>query len=491
MNSIKARLITTLLLSLGVLWIISSACLYYYTKRSLYKSLDSELQLVAKDAILLTRNLPHQLLRRLRDRTSQFDEKGDFFFQSWTTDGQERRLSKSWGKLQLTNPKNFTKEGVYGYQKLPDGRKLRTLSLLQERPHNLARYGALIKHEHDHEHIHPDNSIHGHPHTHSPPEPSNNLPFNPPQLHVIIAHNTAGVESTLSKLLFGIFASSLAGALTTTIVMHYAVKKGLKPLIKLTDQLGAIDSKNLTMRLDNKTIPDELSGVSVKMNELLDRLEESFERERRFGSNLAHELRTPTAEIQALAELGIKWPDQFGSDDLKTIISSAKRMETTMYALLDLTRLEETSVTNQNESISVKSYVDKHLTAYAAKITDKNLTIVNRIPEDANFMTNPALYDIILHNLVSNAVSHAPTGDQIEIDWNILDDELAFTNTAPHLDKADMDSIFERFWRKGNATASNQHLGLGLRLAKACAEKMQMRMYISLSDEKRLRIRVK
>jgi signal transduction histidine kinase len=84
---------------------------------------------------------------------------------------------------------------------------------------------------------------------------------------------------------------------------------GLSPLNQLANQAASITADSLATRFPTEIWPGELTPISSRLNDLLERLEQSFERERRFSADLAHELRTPIAELRSLAELALKWPE--------------------------------------------------------------------------------------------------------------------------------------------------------------------------------------
>lgn len=94
----------------------------------------------------------------------------------------------------------------------------------------------------------------------------------------------------------------LVVAFTVPVVMD----RGLRPLRQLGDWADGMNAQRLTERISDAGLPVDLQPIVARLNDLLGRLEVSFERERRFGSNLAHELLTPVAEMRMLAETSLK-----------------------------------------------------------------------------------------------------------------------------------------------------------------------------------------
>ena len=93
------------------------------------------------------------------------------------------------------------------------------------------------------------------------------------------------------------------------LVVPRVLRRELKPLQALAAEAAGIDAARLSARFATEGLPGELAPIAARLNELLARLEDSFERERRFSSDVAHEFRTPVAELRSLAELAIKLPD--------------------------------------------------------------------------------------------------------------------------------------------------------------------------------------
>ncbi len=110
----------------------------------------------------------------------------------------------------------------------------------------------------------------------------------------------------------------------------------------LRAQVRSLDADSLHTRVALVETPREVAPIVDQLNGLLDRLDDSFARERRFTGNVAHELRTPIAELRTLAEVGKKWPEDTASvvgffEDVNDV---AGRMETVIADLLLLARCE-------------------------------------------------------------------------------------------------------------------------------------------------------
>ena len=120
------------------------------------------------------------------------------------------------------------------------------------------------------------------------------------------------------------------------------VMSGLSPLRRLADYTATIDSKSLGSRYNTAHLPDELQPVVRRLNELLERLEHAFAREKHLTADMAHELKTPIAEFRSLSEVALKWPDDAGfvNSALADACEISKQMDRIVSVLLALGRCE-------------------------------------------------------------------------------------------------------------------------------------------------------
>jgi len=433
MKSIRSRLLLTLLPTLMLIWLLSSWAIYLNTRNSLYSGLDQALNLLANDAPFLGGRPKGGNPRRkgiLRKRAQIFAEGGEYYFEIRDNQGKIRRRSESLEGQQLEQSIKMTPERRFGLEQLPDGTPIRTVRFLQKHGRNNDR-----------------------------------------SLSIIVARDAGEVEATLTKLRRTLLLATLTGLATSALVVLWSIRRGLRPLETLSENLAKIGSANLNQRLKTESQPNELKIVPNKINDLLERLEDAFERERRFGSDLAHEIRTPTAEIRALVEVGLSWPEEFGKDELKNILESTKRMETTTQAILDLTRLSNTAEVALEE-IALRPLVESLIPE------DERISIQG----NGILRSHPAFLQIMLQNLISNAVAYAPPNDEILI--TLASSHFGISNAAPELTEEDLPKLFQRFWRKDKSRTSSQHAGLGLRLVKVCAEKTGNDLSSTLKDHR-------
>lgn len=283
---------------------------------------------------------------------------------------------------------------------------------------------------------------------------------------LVTARSTEAIESTLRLLSWVLGGTGLAALLLMVPVIRLVLARGLRPLGDLAEQTAAIDVRQLHQRLPETGSPAELKPVLLRLNELLARLEASFERERRFSSDVAHELRTPVTELKALGELAATWPDQATPAAFAQVLTITDEMEEVISRLTLLAKAEIGDQAVAPEETAVDTLVGEIVERLADRARARGLTIQTRLAPVSR-LTDPALLRMIVGNVIGNAVDHAPADSTIEV--TLASDALSVRNHAPGLGPDDVPRLFERFWRKDASRTGYGHAGLGLSLAKSLA----------------------
>jgi len=288
----------------------------------------------------------------------------------------------------------------------------------------------------------------------------------------------------LALVLWGVGLSVLGlTALTVTAISRW----GLAPLQAVANQAGQIDASKLDYRFPTAQLPAELKVICERLNNLLSRLESAFLRERRFSADVAHELRTPIAELRSLAEVALKWPgpDAAANSAFAEAREIALQMQGIANGLLAIAGGEGGTQAVQRESVCVAEAARKSWEPFAAKAARKNLQVHSELHELAPIETDRAMLGQIMTNLFSNAVEYTASGGSLRfclrLDGNGVD--FRVTNAAHNLTPEDLPHLFDRFWRKDKARSSSEHSGIGLSVALAFARVLGMDLQASLSPE--------
>jgi len=300
-------------------------------------------------------------------------------------------------------------------------------------------------------------------------------------LKLVVASDRARLKRLLSPIATTIALVGGGGIVVILALLRIVVGRGLRPLDQLGAEVQQIHVERLSGRLATDDLPVELRGMAGKLNELLERLEATFARERRFTSHAAHELRTPLAELKAMTELGAAWPEEFTPEHVSEMLLVISELEALIEKLSLLARAEA-GTPGPVETILLEETVGDCLARQKREILSRNLVVDCQI-EPGEFASDPVLWRAIIHNLINNAVSYAPEQSTIEI--RARPRFFSVSNEAPGLTSDDLDKLFERFWRKEpqpHGGHGGQHSGLGLSIVRASADFLGGRCEASLES---------
>lgn len=282
---------------------------------------------------------------------------------------------------------------------------------------------------------------------------------------LVVARGRERLDALLASTRAAILGAGAAAVLLAAVLAWLAVTAGLRPLRAISRQVQALHAENLSARVAAPGAPSELAPIVRQLNAMLDRLDASFERERRFGSHVAHELRTPIAELRSLAEVGGRWPEDHASTRrfFADVHDIAGRMERVVVDLLLLARCHAGVETAERRPVRLAPLVRAQPGAESAWI---------EIPESIVVDSDPHKLALILANLLDNAIAYATPGGPVRCVARAHGDrfELEITNPAEPLTDEDMRNLAEPFWRKDRARSPEGHSGLGLSLTTALAQ---------------------
>jgi signal transduction histidine kinase len=275
-------------------------------------------------------------------------------------------------------------------------------------------------------------------------------------------------------------------------LMQLALRVGLRSLDRLTGQVRALDVTSLGTRVTVETPPDEIAVVVEQVNALLNRLEAGFKRERRLSSDIAHELKTPIAELRNLSEVGARWPEDRAAvrqffEDAGAI---AQQMERIVAHLLALARYDEGREQVWTAPVQVREIVDAAWKPLAREAAAKGLELRQEISSGLRFETDPEKLALVVQNLLSNAVAYSPPGTAVVCasEETAGRASVSFTNQAENLEPQDLPVMFDRFWRKDEARAGGRNVGLGLALVRALADLLGIEIETRLLPDRTFRI---
>ncbi|CAN5610678.1 ATP-binding protein [soil metagenome] len=282
--------------------------------------------------------------------------------------------------------------------------------------------------------------------------------------------NDAATRLTGALLLGG------SGALTITTLIGWMVAgAALRPVERMRAEAAEISADEPGRRLRVPDTDDELARLSTTLNEMLARLEQAIEHERRFVDDASHELRTPLGILKTELELALRkarTPEELEAA-LRSAAEESDRLSSLAEDLLVLARSDHGRLPVRREEIDALELV-REVTARFEPISharDISIEIRGDTPTRAN--ADPARLRQALSNLIDNALRHSPRGGSVVVRVDANDERLllSIADDGSGFPTDFIDRAFEPFTRVDAARGrSGGGAGLGLAIVKAVAE---------------------
>lgn len=298
----------------------------------------------------------------------------------------------------------------------------------------------------------------------------------PAELTAVVAASTAAMERELHFLVLLLAVTAIGTMAVSAGVAWLVVTRGLNPLSTVAHRIAAMDELGLKERIAARDVPREIEPVVNQLNGLLGRLDEAFERERALTADVAHELRTPVAEISTIAEITLS--RSRGEDEyrqaLGDTLESARSLQGLIEKLLTLARLESGHIKAELDLIAMKPVLARQWSLVSGTAEQRRIVFDDRCPPDLMVTADPQLLEVVLSNALYNAVAYTPDDGRITVVGENGNSGCTFRiiNTGCTLQKNDLARVFDRFWRGDSARTKRTNLscGLGLPLVRRAME---------------------
>jgi signal transduction histidine kinase len=248
--------------------------------------------------------------------------------------------------------------------------------------------------------------------------------------------------------------------------------RALRPLRDLSSSAQSISATNLQCRLPLDGPDDELKELGTTFNQLLDRLERSFESQRRFVANASHELRSPLARQRAIAQVALTDPEAT-VDSLRAaherVLAAGEQQERLLDALLTLARGEAGS--GRREALDLAGVVRSVLGQLPREVAALALRLEPSLAPSP-LVGDSRLVERMVANLVDNAARYNVPGGRIGLFTTTMAGKavLSVENTGPQVPQGHIQRLFQPFQRmERDRTGCGDGVGLGLSIVQAVA----------------------
>jgi two-component system heavy metal sensor histidine kinase CusS len=286
---------------------------------------------------------------------------------------------------------------------------------------------------------------------------------------VQIAIDVLQEEELLARYRLWFWGILLVTSVLFPLVGYRIARHGIRPVEEIAATARRITSTNLRERIGSEGYPLELASLAGTFNEMLERLEESFERISRFTADIAHDLRTPVNNIRGEAEVALarsRTVDEY-RDVLESSLEEAVRLSELIGDLLFLARAESPLTELHRANVNIGELLTTVRDYYEASATDAGISlVVNDGAEPLNAELDRSLMLRAVSNLVSNAIAHTPLGGTVTLAATNEDAlmRIEVSDTGVGIPAEALPRVFDRFFRV-DPSRSKTSGGTGLGLA--------------------------
>ena len=273
----------------------------------------------------------------------------------------------------------------------------------------------------------------------------------------------------------GLLALALLGALGVAL-SYYLAGRVLQPLQDITAAAQRLSAERLDARIDLAGPQDELKQLADTFDEMLGRLEASFEAQRRFVADASHELRTPLAVMRTEVDVALADPDASVADlraSACVVRDATMRADRLVDSLLLLARSDRLAVDGLplRERVELPAVAAQALAAVAGEVHSRRLQVATAYAP-AGVLGDSGLLERLAGNLVENAVRHNVDGGWLRVDTGTVEGRarLEVSSSGPVVPPEQVAGLFEPFRRHGTARTAKRGAGLGLAIVRAVAQ---------------------
>jgi two-component system heavy metal sensor histidine kinase CusS len=291
-----------------------------------------------------------------------------------------------------------------------------------------------------------------------------------------IAIDISQKEALLARYRFWFWAILLATFAIFPLVGYQVARRGIRPVEEMATTARHISSTNLRERILPEGYPSELASLASTFNEMLDRLEESFERISRFSADIAHDLRTPVNNLRGEAEVALARARSAGEyrDVIESFLEEAVRLSDLIGDLLFLARSESPLTHLRREPVDVGELLGGVREYYEASAADGGVSLTTTVADKPVIAeVDRTLLQRAVGNLVSNALANTPPGGEVQLGTSADSStiHIEVSDTGVGIPAEALPKVFDRFFRVDSSRSQGSGgTGLGLSIVQSIVQ---------------------
>jgi two-component system, OmpR family, sensor kinase len=263
-------------------------------------------------------------------------------------------------------------------------------------------------------------------------------------------------------------------------------RRALRPIDRMVTRARHIGEANLGERLPHPGTRDEIGRLVETLNEMLTRLERSFEIQRRFTADASHELRSPLSRLRAELEVTLRRPRAVAEyeEALRSCLDEVQRVQGLTEELLELARIDAQQEPEPAQPVTVNEIVEGAVSAVTREAERRGIAVVVEPLPEVLVRAAPAAAKVALANIFDNAVKFSSPGGEVRVVVRAGREEavVAVSDTGPGVSAEDVPRLFQRFYRgKASRATDAPGVGLGLAIARALIERQGGRLSVDAS----------
>ncbi len=272
----------------------------------------------------------------------------------------------------------------------------------------------------------------------------------------------------LNSFRYTLWLMVASGIIIVSLAGWAAVRQGHAPLRDIITQIHRISVNQLNTRLSPDTVPHELTDLAVSFNEMLGRMEEAFRRLSNFSADIAHDLRTPVTSMMTQTQVTLsqtRTVDEY-QEILYSNIEEFEQMTRMINDMLFLAKADHGRSKPNIASVDLVREIRGLFEYYEAWAEERNVTLL--VEGTATVSGDQLMLRRALGNLLSNAISHTPSGETVRVELDTSGNEetrIVVENAGAEILPEHLPKLFDRFYRVDRSRPEGG-TGLGLAIVK-------------------------